>query len=220
MADIVAWSSLIGATAGLAQSYTNHKANLASISNVASTGIKKIELDAANYKASLEAITFTRSKNRELASNAVKEVLRASAANIREAKVAITQEEGRISARSEGITAGVSAARQLSTFYVGASKAIGQAQEETTRQLVGIADRLDESDAALAETDRQNLNRMIYNMQVGISTPLAQPSDLLAGFKGASIGTSIGKNLQDLFATNTEDKTVGFKDTSGNFIGP
>lgn len=199
---------VIGAIGGAIQSYQQTSAYKAQLSRQTASYTKMADLNVQAFKASTEANIFTQWRNEEEANNAMAEVARAGMAQIREAKVSVKEEASKISAQSEGITAGTSKARELSSFYVKASKGITEAEKNVVGSILQIKETEAKANEQLQEQQRNDMFNTIKSIYGGVPNITAPSGSIMMGsLQGFQTGQAIGKNLQNLFATNTEKST-------------
>lgn len=203
----MSWGALAGMALGAVQNYANTQSYIEQLGYETAGKLSGIAATQEAYSADVDAFIVQNFINEELAANAMVEAERAGSANIREAQVQIKEGASAIAAKSEGITGGASKAREVSTFYQKASKAVGQQQEGTTKQIVQIADSLNKSKndiATRAEQSYQNMRMAIAGVSSYSSLQAPSVSDsLMAIGQGAQMGMSMEKSYTDLTATNT-----------------
>lgn len=197
------WGTIAGAAMGMLQNYTNAKAAIRANRQRVDAAISGIKASEALYEAQSDITTITRDFNREEASNAIVEHLRAGAEDVREFDVQAKQALSKISAASEGITAGVSKARMLSSAYVDISKKRGQLQEGSRASIINIADKLQEVDNSLVAQDSANYNNLLYSLATGAAKamPTSMPSATL-GINTMMKGIEMGSNFNNLLSSN------------------
>lgn len=196
---------IIGAIGGAIQSYQQTSAYKFQLSQQTAAYTKRADLNVQSFKASTEANIFTQWRNEEEANNAMAEVARAGMSQIREAKVSVKEEASKISAQSEGITAGTSKARELSSFYVKASKGITEAEKNVVGSILQIKETEAKANEQLQEQQRNDMYNTIKSIYGGVPNITAPSGSIMMGsLQGFQTGQAIGKNLQNLFATNTE----------------
>lgn len=196
----------IGLLVGAAQNYENNKAYIRQLEYETKDKIARIKASSAAFAADIDALSTTNFINNELANNAIVEAERAGGATVREAQVDIKVAEGKIQAKSEGITAGISKARELTTFYTQASKAVNQMQDKTTSQIVAIADNRDKSTNANNAAAEKSYNQFLLSL-AGVSSysSIATPSSAGAVgnlIQGVNTGQKLQTNIMDLTASN------------------
>jgi hypothetical protein len=203
----MAWGAVAGLVLGAAQSISQTNSYIKQLGYETEAKISAINASKENFAAEMDALVVQNYLNENSAANAMSEVARAGGANIREAQVQIKEGMGKISASSEGITAGISKARELGSYIVKSSKALGGLQEQTRKGIIDIADRLDAATNEIAMKREQSYNNMLLAISnvspySSIQTPSA--SGMLTNmFSGAQLGKQFESNLGDIFATNT-----------------
>lgn len=203
----MSWGALVGVGLGMAQSYAQTQSYIDQLGYESAAKVASINAAKEAYLADVDAFVVQNFINEELAKNAIVEAERATGATVREAQVQIREGEGKILAASEGITAGASKARELSTFYNKASKAITGIEEKGTKQIIQIADTLDKATNdinAKAEKSYQQMKLAIAGVSSYSSLQAPSVADSMINIaQGAQMGMSLGKNYADLTATNT-----------------
>lgn len=203
----MSWGALIGVGLGVAQSYAQTQSYIDQLGYESAAKVASINAAKEAYLADVDAFVVQNFINEELAKNAIVEAERATGATVREAQVQIREGEGKILAASEGITAGASKARELSTFYNKASKAITGIEEKGTKQIIQIADTLDKATNdinAKAEKSYQQMKLAIAGVSSYSSLQAPSVADSMINIaQGATMGMSLEKNYADLTATNT-----------------
>lgn len=203
----MAWGTIVGLALGAAQNYEANKSYIKQLGYETEGKIAGINATKDAYLADLDALVIESYINRELANNAAVEARRAGGANVREAQVAIKQGESKLQAQNEGITGGSSKAREISAFYVQASKEVNKLQESTTKQVIQIADNLEKANNELNAAAERSYNNMLLSL-AGVSpySSIQPPSASAAAsnlMQGAQMGTQFGQNMGDLFASNS-----------------
>lgn len=203
----MSWGALVGVGLGMAQSYAQTQSYIDQLGYESAAKVASINAAKEAYIADVDAFVVQNFINEELAKNAIVEAERATGATVREAQVQIKEGEGKILAASEGITAGASKARELSTFYNKASKAVLGIEEKGTKQIIQIADTLDKATNdinAKAEKSYQQMKLAIAGVSSYSSLQAPSVADSLVNIaQGAQMGMSLQKNYADLTATNT-----------------
>jgi len=204
----MSWGALAGMALGAVQNYSNTQSYIKQLGYETASKVAGIQATSAAYAADVDAYIVQNFINEELAANAIVEAERAGGANLREAQVQIKEGRSKIAATSEGITGGASKAREMSSFYVKASKAVGQQQEQTTKQIIQIADTADKARNDIATKAEQSYQKMKLAI-AGVSSysSLQAPSisdSLVSMGQGAQMGISLEKSYGDLSATNTD----------------
>lgn len=203
----MSWGALAGMALGAAQSYAATQSYIDQLGYETAGKVASITAAKEAYQADVDAFVVQNFINEELAKNAIVEAERATGATVREAQVQMREAEGKIQAASEGITAGASKARELSTFYNKASKAIIGVEEKGTKQIIQIADTLDKATNdinARAEKSYQQMKLAIAGVSSYSSLQAPSVADSLINIaQGAQMGMSLQKNYADLTATNT-----------------
>jgi len=87
-----------------------------------------------------DSTVIMKGMNIEATTNATRELFRASAANIREDRLKIKKVESSLVAKTEGLTSGVSAGRQLLASRVAANKVILKDKSKESGMLVQLLD--------------------------------------------------------------------------------
>jgi hypothetical protein len=196
----------IGLLVGAAQNYENSRAYIRQLEYETKDKIARMKASSDVFAADIDALSTTNFINNELANNAIVEAERAGGATVREAQVDIKVAEGKIQAKSEGITAGISKARELTTFYTQASKVVNQMQDKTTSQIVAIADNRDKATNATNAAAEKSYNQFLLSL-AGVSSysSIATPSSAGAVgnlIQGANTGQKLQTNIMDLTASN------------------
>ena len=194
------WGAIAGAGLGLLQNYTATNQYTRNIEIETEAKLASMAASKASYQANVDALILQGSINEMSAANAIVEAERAGAATVREASVEVKEGASTIASQSEGITGGVSAARQLSSFYTKASKQIGSIKEKTTTQIIDIADRADAASNAIKAQEQQAYNSLLLSL-AGVSqySSLQAPSastQLTNIMSGVSTGVTLEKNLK------------------------
>ncbi|OYT57748.1 MAG: hypothetical protein B6U76_00130 [Desulfurococcales archaeon ex4484_217_2] len=171
---------------------------------------------AAKYKYSaIEAsILLANATNREMSMNLVGEALRAGAAKNREVKLQIQDVASKLQAKSEGLTSGQTAGRQMAALYIGANKALSKVDRGTKSIINKVTQTMDD------KTNELN-NRQIqaYQEMVGVLTAKAPSVDytgsILSGaISGAKIGYNFGQMFGSYFDFGGSDTTYTQQPTS------
>lgn len=196
----------IGLLVGAAQNYENSRAYIRQLEYETKDKIARMKASSDAFAADIDALSTTNFINNELANNAIGEAERAGGATVREAQVDIKVAEGKIQAKSEGITAGISKARELTTFYTQASKVVNQMQDKTTSQIVAIADNRDKATNATNAAAEKSYNQFLLSL-AGVSSysSIATPSSAGAVgnlIQGVNTGQKLQTNIMDLTASN------------------
>lgn len=200
------WGAVLGAGLGMAQNLEavdNYKKQLGYETEAK---IASMKASSESYSADVDAIMVQNYINENYAAEAIAEASRAGVANQREAALQVDQAASTISAQSEGITGGASQARQLSSFYTQASKKMGAMEDQTTSQIINIAENLNKSKNDLAVQERNSYNQMLMSI-AGVSSysSLQAPSasqmtqNVLGGI---STGMQLEKNVNTMIAQN------------------
>lgn len=210
-----------GQVAGGIQSYQQTQAYIQQLGYETEGKIAAMAATQQAYAADVDAYVMQVFINEELARNAIEETERAGAATIRQAQVDIKEGASKIVATGEGITGGSSKARQLTSYYVKASKAVSGQQDATTSRVIQIADTLDKASndiATRAEQSYQQMRLSIAGVSSYSSIQAPSFSDALNNsIQGVQTGLSLersirnsitpvtdtSKNATDLSATNT-----------------
>lgn len=203
------WGAVIGAGLGALQNLEavdNYKQQLGYETEAK---ISSMKASSESYSADVDAIMVQNYINENYAAEAIAEASRAGAANQREAALQVDQAASTISAQSEGITGGASQARQLSSFYTQASKKMGAMEDQTTSQIINIAENLNKSKNDLAVQERNSYNQMLMSI-AGVSSysSLQAPSATSMAssvMSGVNTGMSFKKNIDILKAKNTPE---------------
>jgi hypothetical protein len=203
----MSWGALIGAGLGMVQNYAQTQSYIDQLGYETAGKIAGINATKDAYLADVDAFIVQNFINEELANNAIVEAERATGATIRETKVQIQEAEGKIQAKSEGITGGISKARELSSFYNKASKTVLSQQEQGTKQVIQIADTLTKAKQdinARAEQSYQKMKLAIAGVSSYSSLQAPSVADSVMNIgQGALMGMSMEKSYNDLTATNT-----------------
>lgn len=202
----MSWGALAGMALGGVQNYAQTKSYIQQLGYETAGKVAGITATKEAYAADVDAFIIQNFINEELATNALVEAERAGGANIREAQVQIKEGESKIAAANEGITGGASRARQLTTFYTQASKAVNQRKDATTKSIIQIADASDKAKndiMAKAEASYQKMRMAIAGVSSYSSLQAPSVSDSLINIaKGAQTGYSLEQSYNDLSATN------------------
>lgn len=203
----MAWGTVLGLMMGAAQASSNTDQYIRTLGYETASKIGGMTATKEAYVADVDAYILQNFLNEEMAKNAIVEAERAGGAVVREAQVQVKEGASKIAAQSEGITGGASKARELSSFYVKASKAVGQQQDATTGQIIKIADTLNKAKQDIAVKAEQSYQKMKLAI-AGVSSysSLQAPSiaDGLSGLmSGAQMGSQFEQNMKDLTASNT-----------------
>jgi hypothetical protein len=198
----MSWGALAGMALGAVQNYAATQSYIEQLGYETAQKIGGITATKEAYQADVDAFIVQDYINKELASNAVTEALRAGGATAREAQVQVKKGASTISAASEGITGGASAARRLTSFYSQASKEVGKEMDETRRQVIQIADAADKARNDIATRAEQSYNNMRMAL-AGVSSysSLQAPSigDTLNSLaQGASTGYGLEQNYNTI----------------------
>jgi len=168
---------------------------------------------AAKYKYSaIEASTLlANATNREMSMNLTGEALRAGAAKNKEVKLEIDKVASKLQAKSEGLTAGQSAGRQMAALYVGASKALSKVDRGTKSVINKITQTMDD------KTNELNMRQIqAYQEMVGVLTAKAPEVDYMGSIIGGAIsGARIGNNFGTMFGSYFNDTTTTTQPQAG-----
>lgn len=204
----MSWAAAAGMLVGGLQSYSNTMSYIDQLGYESAGKVAGIAATGEAYIADVDAYIVQNFINEELATNAIVEAERAGGATTREAQVMVKEGASKIVASGEGITGGASKARELTSFYVKASKATNAQKDATTKQIIQIADAADKAKndiATKAEKSYQNMKMAIAGVSSYSSLQAPSLSDsLIAVAQGAQMGMSLGKSYNDLTATNTK----------------
>lgn len=202
----MSWGALAGMALGAVQSYAQTQSYIQQLGYETASKVAGITATKEAYAADVDAFIIQNFINEELASNAIAEAERAGGANLREAQVKVQEGASKIAATNEGITGGASKARQLTTFYTQASKAVNTQKDNTTRQIIKIADASDKAKndiMAKAEASYQKMRMAIAGVSSYSSLQAPSISDTLINVaQGAQTGYSLEQSYNDLSATN------------------
>jgi len=143
------------------------------------------------YNATEAALTFTQLSNTFRAAQAVDEIRRVSATNIREAKVQMDQ-KGSTIAMNEGVTAGNSKARILTNYFLQSSEMMGKAVQQTESAINKLAISAEETNWNLQQKKVEAYQNMKANLVTGSNAALQIIS---AGVNGAASGYSMGNAM-------------------------
>ena len=192
----MAWGPIFGAIVGLLQGGQKIEAE--------TERLGKINLaNAAGFSATKDSLRFLEDVNAKDAREAQIEAIRAGAAAKREAVVEAKVAEGKAIAQQEGITAGSSKARILSTLYTTEGKVFAGIDEKTRQQVVGIQDQLEQVNNQLESQISDSFNKMVMGIMTGTVAQYDASTALQMGLQGASYGRSLENSFNDLTATNT-----------------
>lgn len=205
----MSWGALAGMAMGAVQNYAQTQSYIKQLGYESASKIAGITATKEAYAADVDAFVVQNFINDELANNAIVEAERAGGATIREAQVQVKEGASKIAAGGEGITGGASKARELTSFYVQASKITNQKKDNTTKQIVQIADASDKAKneiMARAEKSYQQMKMAIAGVSSYSSLQAPSTSDALISIaQGAQTGMSLERSYADLTATNTTD---------------
>ena len=201
------WGEVAGMALGIAQNYESTQQYIRQTQYETQAKVAGINATKDAFMADLDAFVINNFLNEQYASNAIAEVQRTAGANIREATQVVTENASKILAQSEGITGGASKARELSSYYVKASKAVNKIEEQGRGQVIKIADTLDKAKNDTAARIEQSYQKMLLSI-AGVSpySSIAAPSasegisNVLSGIK---TGTQLGQLQKDWSASNT-----------------
>jgi hypothetical protein len=202
------YGAYAGGALGLYQAYSNMNAAADAINAETEMKLAGIRGSKAAYAATTEALIFQQGVNEINANNAIVEIARAGAANKREVKVALREQEGKVLAttQSEGITAGNSQARQYRTFLNQSSKIMSKVDEDTRSQVIKVADTLEQSTIAIKLQEQQAYNNMlsaIAGYATSSSVQIPNLSDtLMTTLSGVQTGMSIQSSYKTLTSEN------------------
>lgn len=215
----MSWMAAAGLALGVAQNLEATNSYIRQLGYETAGKIAGMKATQEAYSADMDAFVVQNFLNEELANNAIIEERRAGGAAVREAMVEVKAGESKIAATGEGITGGASKARELTTFYVKASKAVNVQKDKTTKSIIQIADTLEKSKndiAAKAEISFQKMKLALAGVSSYSSIQAPSVSDSLGNLlQGAQVGQSLNKSFADLTATNTP-ATQEYPD----FVGP
>lgn len=150
---------------------------------------------AAQYKYSAvaDSANIMKAALRESTKNAVTEIVRAGAANVREVGKEVQRAESKLQARSEGLTSGRSKGREMIGVMVKGNELRSQVQNKTTSMINQVVEAQD------AKTNELN-NRMLQAYQEMSAVLANEGPDLgsnVGGFlSGALGGASAGVSLE------------------------
>ncbi|MCH9712846.1 MAG: hypothetical protein K0U20_09505 [Proteobacteria bacterium] len=208
----MSWGALAGMALGAVQNYAQTQSYINQLGYETASKIAGITATKEAYSADVDAFVVQNFINEELANNAIIEAERAGGATLRESQVEVKQGASKIAATGEGITGGSSKARELSSFYVKASKAVGKQQDSITQQVIKIADASDKAKndiAAKAEMSYQKMKLAIAGVSSYSSLQAPSISDSIVAIgQGAQTGMSLQQSYQDLTATNIATNTT------------
>lgn len=202
----MAWGAIAGLALSAVQASENSKNYARQVELETQGKIAGINASKDAFAADIDALIIQNFINEELAANAIVEAERAGGANLREAQVEIKKAESQISARNDGITAGASKARELTSFYVQASKEVNKTKDQTTSQIIKIADSLDNTTNELNAKAQQSYDNMRLAI-AGVSSysSIQAPSiaaNLSNAMKGVQMGSQFETNINNLRAPN------------------
>jgi hypothetical protein len=217
----MSWGALAGMALGAVQNYANTQSYIQQLGYETAGKVAGITATQEAYSADVDAFIVQNFINEELAANAIVEEERAGGATMRETQVQIKEAESKIAAGGEGITGGASKARELTSFYVKASKVANAQKDASTKNIIKIADTLDKSKndiATKAEKSYQQMRLAIAGVSSYSSLQAPSIADTLLSIgQGAQTGMSLQKSYSDLTATNTTNtNTQAYPD----FVGP
>lgn len=202
----MSWGALAGMAMGAVQSYAQTQSYIQQLGYETASKVAGITATKEAYAADVDAFIIQNFINEELASNAMIEAERAGAANVREAQVQVKEGASKIAATGEGITGGASKARQLTSFYTQASKAVNQQKAGTTKSIIQIADASDKAKndiMAKAEASYQKMRMAIAGVSSYSSLQAPSISDSLINIaQGGQVGMDLEQSYKDLRATN------------------
>ncbi|WMM95613.1 hypothetical protein CRP143_gp48 [Roseobacter phage CRP-143] len=202
----MSWGALAGMAMGAVQSYAQTQSYIQQLGYETASKVAGITATKEAYAADVDAFIIQNFINEELASNAMIEAERAGAANVREAQVQVKEGASKVAATGEGITGGASKARQLTSFYTQASKAVNQQKAGTTKSIIQIADASDKAKndiMAKAEASYQKMRMAIAGVSSYSSLQAPSISDSLINIaQGGQIGMDLEQSYKDLSATN------------------
>lgn len=203
----MSWGALAGMALGGVQNYAQTQSYIQQLGYETAGKVAGITATQEAYSADVDAFVVQNFINEELANNAIVEAERAGGAGVREAQVQIKEGASKIAAQGEGITGGASKARELTSFYVKASKATQQRQDATTKQIIQIADASDKAKNDImtkAEKSYQQMRLAIAGVSSYSSLQAPSVADSLINVaSGAQTGMSLERSYKDLTATNT-----------------
>jgi hypothetical protein len=199
----MAWGAVAGFALGIAQSIEANNAYMQQLGYETASKLAGISAIKDAYIADVDAMVVQNFLNEQSAQNAIVEVQRATAANVREAQLEVKKGASTLVAQSgESVTGGASKARELSSFYSRASKVVGKVEEQGRGQVIKVADTLDRATNEINAKAEQSYNKMLLAL-AGVSqySSLQAPSvsGALAGMaQGVQMGTQFEQNVNDL----------------------
>lgn len=161
---------------------------------------KKKEIEAQNeaaisaFKATDTALTVLQGINWNRASEATREVARASNMAIVEGKSDINKAVSHaVITRGEGITSGISAARSVSTILIEGNKLIAKAKEDTQSKINNMWSATEDTNFNLQQQKIQAYNSMKSSLISGERAALMIVGQAISGAQtGASFGSTFG----------------------------
>jgi len=159
------------------------------------------------YNSLEDSTNIMKGVNREQSANAIAETARAGAENLRQTQGKIDQAASTTASKSEGLTSGRSAGRQMVSVYIQGNKMLQEADNKTTSQITQITEAQDkatndmnnkllqahqEMAAVLADTGA-SINKTNAVISSGISG-FAAGSALNGAFSSSSAGVAWDDN--------------------------
>ena len=156
-----------------------------------------------SYTGVMHSVNLMKENSRESAINAVSEVLRAGGEDARNAKRNIRGAQGKLQSRSEGLTSGRSAGRQMTALHNKGSKMLNKLQGNRDNMISKITDQMDSNTNTLNNKQIESYDNMVTVLSQE-HPAAANPMMAAAGgaLKGYQIGSSLSTSAKkiDLFS--------------------
>lgn len=162
--------------------------------------ISQMNLATNMYTAQVDALMLEQEANERMAEDALMEAYRANSSTLREAQVEVDKGRGTLLAQSDSITGGTSKARQMASYYVNSSKALGKVQDEGVKVVTSIAKNLEQANLSIHNREQNSYNQLMQSLATGSVAPMQPQASastyVMAGLQGAATGAQIYTALQ------------------------
>ena len=145
------------------------------------------------YNTTQDTVNIMKGVTREQTYNAILETQRAGAENLREVDQKVKETGSKLSAKSEGVTSGRTAGRQMTSLYIQGNKALQQTQDASVSQINKLVEAQD------AKTNQ--LNNTLFKAYQDLTATLLDEGPsinktndiIMGGLQGAISGSYLGR---------------------------
>jgi len=212
MSWIVVGVSAAGAVVGGISSASAQKASAKGADRARA---QEIAGASSQYASSEASINMMKAVGREQTQNAILEALRAGEAKNQDVRDKVQEVTSSTIAKSEGLTSGRSAGREMIALQVKGNKALHDSKSDTSKMIIQLTDVQDKK--------TNELNSKLFNNYMEMATVLTTPGAVYQGsnlevLSGAISGAATGASLGGAIKSSSRAGAAGGASSADNTL--